>query len=362
MPDLIDDYRNTDAGNGLRLADHAGADLRHVAEWGWLGWQGWRWERGADKAAMRAWHAIAERYRDEVDARFAGIMALPRGTPGRDVAEAHTKWAAACEALSRCTAALAMASAHVRIAASPADFDSQPYLLACPAGTIDLRSGNLRPAARADLLTAGTPISPRQIPFGCRWDSFLSEILPDADTRAYVQRAIGLSIVGEQRDHVIFLAYGTGGNGKGAFFRALRTALGDYYTALPSSMLIEQQYQPHAAQTAKLYGKRLAVSSEIARGKRLDEAKVKELTGGDTVTAQYMRENWFDFKPSHTLWICANDRPRVAGTDRGIWRRIKAVPFVASIPEDQMDPDLDTKLEAEAAYVLQWALEGCAEY
>ena len=362
MPDLIDDYRCTDAGNGLRLADHAGTDLRHCREWGWLAWTGKRWAREADKAALRAWLAVAERYRDACAARFAGILALPAGTPGREIAETHTRWAAGCESLTRARCALEMAAAHPALATSAAQFDAEPWLLSVGTGTVDLRTGQLRAASRDDLLTAGTDVDPREIPYGCRWDQFLREILPDADTRAYIQRAIGLSIIGEQRDHAIFLAYGTGGNGKGAFFRALRSALGDYYTALPAGMLIEQPYQPHAAQVAKLAGKRLAVSSEIARGKRLDEAKVKELTGGDTITAQYMRENWFDFTPSHTLWVCANDRPRIAGTDRGIWRRMKCIPFVTQIADGNMDPDLDAKLAAEAGYVLRWCLDGVAEY
>ena len=188
----------------------------------------------------------------------------------------------------------------------------------------------------------------------------MQSVQPDLDTQAFIWRCIGMSLIGEQRDHVVLFAYGEGGNGKGTLFRAVRSALGKYFCTIPSDMLVEKQNKAHAAQTAQLMGKRLVVADELPTGRSFDAAEVKRLSGGDDIAAQFMRQNWFNFRPSHTLWLQGNDKPHTAAGDYGMWRRMKLIPFLTK-PE-AIDNDLDRKLDAERDIVLRMAVDGAVEY
>ena len=352
----------SDAGNADRLIRWAGANFLHVAGIGWHRWKGSRWRRDGVGEVMEACKDTAAIALRQAKAHYGPILASsPEKSSEYKAAARGIAHFAGMENIGRLRAMRDLAETDLRVAVDNSDIDGNPYLIATSKTTFDAKTCAHRDPTRADLLTVGTDVEPQGEPFhDSRWSQFLAEIQPDPEVREFMQRAIGCSLIGVQRDHVIFFAHGDGQNGKGSFFRAIHAAVGDYYTSIPSSMLMEARNQPHAAQVADLMGKRLVVSSEVARGAKLDEVKVKELTGGDLIKAQFMRENWFSFKPSHTLWICGNDKPKITGTDRGIWRRMRLIPFTQTFAV--ADRTLDDTLAAEAGIILQWCLDGVVAY
>jgi putative DNA primase/helicase len=164
------------------------------------------------------------------------------------------------------------------------------------------------------------------------------------------------------REHVLFFLYGTGGNGKSVFLNTVESCFGpDYGMKAPRGLLMAKK-ETHPTELADLAGKRFISCIEAEDGHRLAESLVKEMTGGDGIRARRMREDFWQFKPTHKIWLAANHKPRIRGTDNGIWRRIRLVPFTVSIPEDQQDKELPAKLEAELPGILNWALLGCLEW
>ena len=355
--------RLTDTGNAARFVAAVGQDFRHVHPWGWMSWRGNRWAQDTLGQSVEACKDVVDRAAAQVRVKFAIELRLPQRDPLRAFPDELLRHFRQSESVGKLKAMRELAQSDPAVAETVEAFDAKPYLVNTKTKTIDLKTGKSWPARREDLLTVAAAHDPADEPFHeSDWALFLQTILPDAETRAYVQRAIGCSLIGEQRDHVVFLAYGSGGNGKGTLFRAIDNAVGAYYTTIPASMLIDRPQQAHAAQVADLMGKRLVVSSEIGKGQKFDEAKVKELSGGDRIKAQFMRQDWFSFKPTHTLWICCNDKPRITGTDKGIWRRMRLIPFTAQISAEQEDHDLDSKLLANAGIILQWCIDGAIAY
>jgi putative DNA primase/helicase len=179
----------------------------------------------------------------------------------------------------------------------------------------------------------------------------------------YLQRLIGYSLTALTTEHVLAFFYGGGRNGKSTFVQTLRTILGEYACAAPRDLLFEKkQGDGHPAELARLYGKRFAVCAEIGEHTILDEAKVKDLTGGDVISARRMREDFWDLVPTHTLFISGNHKPTVRGDDLGIWRRIRLVPWTVTVDDAAVDKDLPEKLKAEGAGILRWAVLGCIEW
>jgi putative DNA primase/helicase len=161
-------------------------------------------------------------------------------------------------------------------------------------------------------------------------------------------------------EHALFFLYGTGANGKSTFLNTIQEMLGaDYAMKAPSDLLLQKNSEGHPTQFADLAGKRFVSCIEASEGKRLAEAMVKELTGSDPVRARRMREDFWEFNPTHKIWLAANHKPTIRGTDYGIWRRIKLVPFTVMIPPDRQDKGLQEKLRREMAGILNWSVAGC---
>ncbi len=190
-----------------------------------------------------------------------------------------------------------------------------------------------------------------------RWERAMEEWFPDSQVRSYVQRVAGSALVGAQRDHVFVIHYGTGGNGKGTFMRALEHVLGPYAVVVHLSLIEQRRFPEHDTIKADLFRTRLAIASETERRVRLAEASVKNLTGGDRIRARRMREDPWSFNPTHSLWLQSNYLPEIAGRDAGIWRRIRVVKWVSTFPP--ASEDLDAALRAEAPGILRWLVEGC---
>jgi putative DNA primase/helicase len=230
-------------------------------------------------------------------------------------------------------------------------------------GTLDLKAGTLHPHRREDLLTKLTPIRFEPAASAPSWDAFLLGIF-DGDTGLirFVQRAVGYSLSGSTREQVLFLAHGSGANGKSTFLETIREAAGEYAQQAPPEMFLEQRAGTIRNDVARLPGARLVTAVETGEDRRLAEPLVKQLTGGDMVAARHLYRDYFEFGPQCKAWLATNHRPEIRGTDEAIWRRIRLIPFTVTIPEDERDPNLLETLRAELPGILAWAVAGCLDY
>jgi putative DNA primase/helicase len=183
--------------------------------------------------------------------------------------------------------------------------------------------------------------------------------MPGEPERTFLQRAFGYSLTGDTGEQSLFFLYGSGGNGKTVFVETLAALMGEFHTATRIDTLSQRQGGGIPNDIAALAGARVVTVSETPEGSRLNESLIKDLTGGDTISARFLRREFFDFRPQFKLWIRGNHKPQIRGTDDGIWRRVMLVPFTQTIPESERDPALTEKLQAELPGILRWAVEGC---
>ena len=193
------------------------------------------------------------------------------------------------------------------------------------------------------------------------WTRFLEQVLPDAEVRGFLQRLMGVALLGQVVEHVLPILTGTGANGKGVTYGALLHALGDYASPAEPDLFMAREGQ-HPTGQMDLLGRRLVVVSESDKDRRLAEATMKRLTGGDTIKARYMGRDFVSFTPSHTAVLVTNHLPKVSGDDEAVWRRLRVVPFEVVIPERERDGHLGERLAVEADAVLAWAVAGYADY
>jgi putative DNA primase/helicase len=343
-------YNLTDLGNAERFVRDHGENVRYCYPWGkWLVWTGSRWQRDeVGRVHKLAKETVRSIYREASNAEE------------EDRRKAVAKHAAASESEARIRAMLELSKSEVPI--SPHELDADPWLFNAPNGTVDLRSGKLRGHRHEDLLTkmAGTEYRPdADAP---EWASFLERVLPGDELRAFVQRAAGYSATGDTSEQCMFIDHGSGANGKSTFQEALASALGDYAMRAPTEMLMAKRTGGVPNDVARLKGARFVAASETEEGRRLAESLVKDLTGQDTISARFMRAEWFDFQPTHKLWLSTNHKPEIRGTDPAIWRRIRLVPWSVAIPPAEQDRKLLEKLRGELPGVLAWIVRGCIEW
>jgi putative DNA primase/helicase len=253
--------------------------------------------------------------------------------------------------------------AETEVAISAADFDCDPWLLNCYNGTIDLRTGNLRAHSPIDLITKLCPVDFDPNAPCERFAAFLSRILGHQPGLVdYVQRVLGYALTGLVREKACFCLFGDGNNGKTTLLELVRHIVGDYAAQVMIDSLMtrrSQESNTSMADLADIRGARFVTTSETEEGQRLAEGKLKFLTGMSEIKTCRKYENPVTFAPTHKIFMDANHRPVVLGTDRAIWDRLKLIPFVVSIPADEIDKDLLNKLKAEASGVLAWAVRGC---
>lgn len=308
-----------------RLAERYQDKLLHVAGIGWHSWDGRRWaadDRGEAKRAVLA------------ELRQALSDSLNDKELRADVRK--------CESASGVAGVLDLAAALVPFAATVADLDSDPHLLNVANGTLDLHTLKLRPHAPADRITKicrGAYQSDTESPL---WQAFLTRVLPDEGVRGFVQRLAGVGLLGTVREHVLAILIGVGANGKSVFDKAIRYALGDYACTAEPDLFMHRE-NAHPTGEMDLRGVRWVAVSESEKDRRLAESTIKRLTGGDTIRARKMRQDFVEFTPSHTPLLITNHLPRVPGDDTAIWRRIRVVPFEVVIPADEQDRELDAR-------------------
>jgi len=239
---------------------------------------------------------------------------------------------------------------------------TDPWLLGTPGGTVDLRDGELREASPDDYITKITAVTPdRDCPIP-RWDRFLRRITGgDVELQRFLQRVCGYALTGDTSEDALFFLYGTGANGKGVFMRTVISILGDYARTTPMETFTVAHGDRHPVDLAALRGARLVTATESQEGRRWDEAKIKLLTGGDKISALFMRQNFFEYTPQFKLMISGNHKPKIRSVDEAIRRRMNLIPFTVTIPEAERDQKLSAKLEEEWPGILAWMIDGCLQ-
>ena len=335
----------TDDGNALTFIHTYGEVLRYNPDRGrWLHWDGHVWKvQSSDGGQARE---LAKK--------------VARSLPDDEGWKAHKKKTLSAKGI---TDMLIQARTDHRITVSIDDLDAHPWELNTPGGIIDLRTGQLLPADPAKLHTRITSCAPDFNADTTLWNQFLTSTFPQAEIAPYMQRLVGYSAVGEVREHLLPFAHGGGGNGKGVFLEAIKGVLGDYATTSPNGFLMKSNYAPHTTEIARLAGQRMVICSEVNEDDKFDEAKVKQLAGGDTLTARFMRQDDFTFKPTHQLWLMGNHQPAVDSGGHSFWRRLRLIPFTHTVPDDQIIEDLQGILARDhGPAILAWIAQGAAAY
>jgi putative DNA primase/helicase len=343
----------TELGYARRLVHVYGGRLRYVPPWHcWLVWDGTRWAQDGTGQAQRWMKAIARMITTDA-------IAMQGGEQER---KAAVNLARRGESSSAIKGALSLAGTEPGIVVTPDDLDADPFLLNCHNGTLDLRTGELRPHDPADLLTkmAGAAYAPDAT--GHEFVKFLARVQPEPEMRAYLARLTGLALEGRVSAHILPIHCGTGANGKSTFIDVIMAALGDYADAADPELLTARAFDAHPTGVADLFGLRLAVLHESDHGRRLAEGTVKRLTGGDRIKARRMRQDFWHFTPSHMFAMLTNHKPVISGTDEGIWRRVRIVPWDVEIPEGERDEHLGDRLSLELGYVLGWLFSGYQDW
>lgn len=348
--DQPEEVRFSDVGNSHRLVAAHGADLHYVPQWGeWLVWDGRRWQRDTRGE-------VYERAKRVAASLFEELPRLPH-----DEKKAAAKWALASESVQRVEAMVRLARTAPGIPVEPHELDASPWLLNVRNGTVDLRTGEKRSHDRDDLITKLAGTNYRQHADAPIFLAFLESILPDPDLRTFLQRFFGYCLTGAVSEHVLVVAYGGGSNGKSTLARAIQQVMGEYAMEADTDLLLARR-DAHPTGVADLLGARFVVAQEVEEGRRLNESQVKQLTGGDRIKARHMRQDFFEFDPTHKLMLATNHRPVVRGTDHAIWRRLKLVPFEVTIEREQQDRELPGRLRNEGPGILRWMIAGCVDW
>ncbi|CAM5220324.1 hypothetical protein CDEF62S_00623 [Castellaniella defragrans] len=331
----------TDDALALAFTETYAEDWCYVAGWGkWLVWDSRRWQAD-DTLLVR--HLIRSICRDAATS-----------------ASTH-RLAAKLAASSTVGGVEHLARTDRRHAATTDEWDADVWLLNTPGGVVDLRTGHLRAHDRQDRMTKITTATPKGKP--TLWLSFLDDVTGgDQDLQAYLQRVVGYCLTGSTAAHALFFLYGTGANGKSVFVNVVTTILGDYAANAAMDTFMDVRGDRHPTDLAGLRGARMVSSIETEQGRRWNESKVKAITGGDKISARFMRQDFFEYTPQFKLIIAGNHKPSIRNVDEAMRRRLHLIPFTVTVPPDRRDGQLTEKLLAERDEILAWAVQGCLDW
>jgi P4 family phage/plasmid primase-like protien len=379
----------TDWGNARRMVARHGKELRHCQPWGkWLVWGQGRWKMDDTLATTRCAKSVAVELFRSAKGEIAELG--PTGDDGDErrqsrlqQAERTLHWALKSEEAKRINALLDLARSEPGIPIVPAQLDRDPWLFNCKSGTLDLRTGRQREHQREDLITRLCPTAYRPDAPCPLFEQFLGAVFaaedgrPDGELIAFVQRLLGHCLTGDVTEQKLPIFWGVGANGKSTLVNAICATLGpDYGMKANADLLMSSRGERHPTELASLFRMRLVVASETHQGRGLNESLVKDLTGGERIRARRMREDFWEFDPTHKIVLLTNHKPRVAGMDEAIWRRLRLVPFTtifwdpadrlaatASRPEHlRQDKQLGARLQQEREGILAWMVRGCLSW
>lgn len=353
VPKRPADFPLTDTGNAELIAYQYGDRLRFDHRQGrWLAWAEHHWINDPDGEPVRlAIEAARVRFRDSEH-----IL----DTKERERA---AKWAIGSEARPRIDAALHIAKNLPPVADSGEGWDSDSWLLGCANGIVDLRTGNLRPGRPEDRMTMSTAVAYDPTAKAPRFERFLEEVFEvDDQLIDYVQRALGYSTTGDVSEQSIHICCGQGANGKSTFFNAIRSALGDYAHNAPFSAFEARARDTIPTEIADLDRRRFVTASETGESRRLNESRVKALSGGDPISARHLFGRFFTFDATCKIWLGVNHRPAVKDDSHGFWRRVRLIPFDRQFGEGEADSRLIERLRGEAEGILVWLVKGARHW
>jgi putative DNA primase/helicase len=348
-PVVEDKIRRHQVRVAYRLSAAYENRLLHVANLGWFVWDGTRWAKDERCAAHGAVDATLK-------ASLREAIALPSTLRDELLSDVRRN-----EKASGFNGVLELASKHAPFAAVASDLDTDPYLINTTTGTLDLRTGRLRPADPGDRITKVTGAGYDPDATSPAWERFLADALPDQAVREFLRRLIGLSLVGKVVEHILPILTGTGRNGKGTFVRVVSTALGDYAIEAEPEIFMARDARTHPTGLLDLRGARLVTCQETDEGRQLAVATVKRLTGADQIRARKMRQDFVEFTPSHLAVMITNHLPKVPANDPALWARLLAVPFDVDFLGRE-DTTLGDRLALDKDAVLRWAVDGYQDY
>ncbi|GHU83014.1 hypothetical protein FACS189468_7800 [Spirochaetia bacterium] len=343
----------TDTTNAFRLLGEYGKDIRYNAPWKkWIVWDGKHWQ-------MDDGYLIHDRGLQMIRGIYEELIKTSDYRDRMDI----EKYAIQSESVRRRKAFVEAASWIPELNIKTDDLDKDPWLLNVENGTIDVRTGELREARPEDLITKIANVKYDKGADCPVWKKFIMEIMNyHGDLIKFVQTAAGWAVTGDISEQVMFILFGSGANGKSTFLNTIMNLLGDYAIATPTETFMKKNGEQISNDIARLRGTRLVTTTEAEQGRRLSEPLIKQITGNDRMTARFLYGEYFNFVPTFKIFMATNHKPTIRGTDYGIWRRIKLVPFTTTIAADKQDKHLEKKLIQEGPGILNWLLEGARRW
>ncbi|WP_423408047.1 phage/plasmid primase, P4 family [Heyndrickxia sp. MSNUG] len=346
-------FHLTELGNAERIIFYHGENLRFCNELEWLIWNG------------KVWEEDSKREIEQIAAKtFRALYQESRTVDDESRQKQLYEWAKKCE--RRSVRINSILDARPMVSVKKTEFDAHKYLFNCDNGVIDLKTGKLLPHDRELLLTKISRISYNPEAECPNWTTFLNSIFKDSDGNTnfelinFLQKAVGYTLTGDITEQVMFFLYGTGRNGKSTFINTIQTLLGDYGRQTNSDTFIKKKNDTGINNDiARLDGARFVSAVESEDGQQLSESLVKQITGGEKMSARFLRQEFFEFTPEFKVFFTTNHKPIIRGSDEGIWRRIRLIPFTYTVPKEQIDKHLPEKIAAELPGILRWAVEGC---
>jgi putative DNA primase/helicase len=344
----------TDTTNADRLLKEHGRDIRYIPAWKkWIVWNGRFWETDESGALVHEKGLVTVRnIYDE----------LLKTDDHRERIEIE-KFAMISESFRRREAMVKTAQLISELNVNSGELDHNEWLLNLRNGTFDIVTGEFREHRQEDMITkiANVDYDPNaDCPL---WKQFIREIMDyNCELITFLQTAAGWGLTGNIEDQTMFILYGSGANGKTTFLNVIQFMLGDYAISASTETFMKKSADQNTNDIARLRGTRFVTTTEAEQGRRLSEPLIKKITGNDQITARFLYGEYFSFTPTFKIFMATNHKPVIKGTDYGIWRRIKLIPFIKSIPNEKQDKNLERKLKNEASGILNWLLEGTARW